>query len=102
MAWLGACIGPTRFEVGSDVLAAFGADTGAISSDTSSRFVARGCGKWLADVPGLARDRLAAAGVRRIDGGHWCTVSDGSRFFSFRRDGVTGRMATAIWIVPSI
>jgi len=101
-AWLGACIGPTRFEVGSDVLAAFGADAGALGSDTPSRFVPRGGGKWLADLSGLARDRLVAAGVRRIDGGHWCTVSDSSRFFSFRRDGVTGRMAAAIWIVPSI
>ena len=62
------------------------------------RFVARAGGKWLADLPGLARDRLAAAGVRRVAGGDWCTVSDRSRFFSFRRDGVTGRMAAAIWI----
>lgn len=101
-AWLGACIGPTRFEVGSDVVAAFATDPAATAGDTSPRFVPRGDGKWLADLPGLARDRLAAAGVRRVGGGHWCTVSDSSRFFSFRRDGVTGRMAAAIWITRPI
>lgn len=96
-AWLGACIGPTRFEVGADVLAAFGAASQPGMS--SARFVAAGqAGKWLADLPALARDRLQAAGVRRISGGRWCTVSEPSRFFSFRRDRVTGRMAAAIWI----
>ena len=97
-AWLGACIGPSRFEVGSDVLAAFAADSGTAAGEASTRFVARGGGKWLADLAGLARDRLVAAGVRRVTGGDWCTVSDSSRFFSYRRDGVTGRMAAAIWI----
>ena len=90
--WLGACIGPRAFEVGADVVQAFGAASG--------RFVERTGipGKWLADLPGLARDRLRAAGVQRVSGGHWCTVEAPSRFFSFRRDGVTGRMAAAIWI----
>ena len=95
--WLGACIGPRRFEVGVDVLDAFGADPRA----GGGRFVARGAahpGKWLADLTGLARDRLTAAGVRDVRGGGWCTVSDASRFFSFRRDGVTGRMVAAVWI----
>ena len=92
-AWLGACIGPTQFEVGPDVLEAFGA-SGA------PRFVAAKPGKWLADLPALAHDRLRAAGARSIGGGEWCTVSDPSRFFSFRRDRVTGRMAAAIWIEP--
>jgi polyphenol oxidase len=101
-AWLGACIGPTRFEVGGDVLAAFGAESGTEAGAASTRFVARGGGKWLADLPGLARDRLVAAGVRRVAGGDWCTVSDSSRFFSFRRDGLTGRMAAAIWITRPI
>jgi polyphenol oxidase len=100
-AWLGACIGPTRFEVGADVLAAFGVDPEHSGSAGQPRFVARGGAKWLADLPALARDRLTAAGVRRIDGGNWCTVSDPSRFFSFRRDGVTGRMAAAVWIAPA-
>jgi YfiH family protein len=94
--WLGACIGPARFEVGSDVLDAF--DARVSGAAASPRFVAQGGGKWLADLPSLARDRLRAAGVRAIDGGHWCTVSDPSRFFSFRRDRATGRMAALIWI----
>ena len=92
-AWLGACIGPAQFEVGPDVLDAFG-PSGA------PRFAAKGPGKWLADLPALARDRLHAAGLRSIGGGEWCTVSDPSRFFSFRRDRITGRMAAAVWIGP--
>jgi YfiH family protein len=93
-AWLGACIGPTRFEVGPDVLQAFDA------APDSPRFKAHAPGKWLADLPGLARDRLQAAGVTDIGGGRWCTVSEPSRFFSFRRDRVTGRMAAFVWIEP--
>jgi len=92
-AWLGACIGADAFEVGADVLSAFGVEPG--SGDR--RFNATEGGKWLADLAGLARDRLRAAGVERVSGGEWCTVSDPSRFFSFRRDGVTGRMAAAVW-----
>lgn len=95
--WLGACIGPSAFEVGPDVLAAFGVAAG---SGASARFVPKGAGKWLADLPGLARDLLGAAGVRAVSGGSWCTVSEPSRFFSFRRDGVTGRLAAAVWIEP--
>ena len=91
-AWLGACIGPTRFEVGADVLQAFGA------GPESPRFKPHAPGKWLADLPGLARDRLQAAGVIDVSGGDWCTVSDASRFFSYRRDRVTGRMAAFVWI----
>jgi YfiH family protein len=98
-AWLGACIGPSAFEVGADVLAAFGADPHSLSAAGGSRFVAHGGEKWLADLPRLTRDRLAAAGVRRVTGGNWCTVSERARFFSYRRDRVTGRMAAAIWIV---
>jgi YfiH family protein len=98
-AWLGACIGPQRFEVGEDVLRAFG--TVAAGTDTP-RFrrvpAVDRAARWLADLPGLTRDRLAAAGVVKVNGGAWCTVEDGSRFFSFRRDGVTGRMAACIWI----
>ncbi len=96
--WLGACIGPRQFEVGADVLEAFGADP---AQTDLRRFVPRGgerAGKWLANLPQLARDRLQAAGVRRVSGGEWCTVELASRFFSYRRDGVTGRMAAAIWI----
>ena len=99
-AWLGACIGPEAFEVGADVLAAFGVDADTPGTTALRRFRARGGRKWLADLPGLARDRLAAAGVVQVDGGRWCTVSEPTRFFSYRRDGVTGRMAAAIWIAP--
>ena len=101
-AWLGACIGADAFEVGADVLAAFGAaaEDDAAPPDAVRRFRARAGGKWLADLPGLARDRLAAAGVDRIDGGRWCTVADPARFFSYRRDRTTGRMAATIWIAP--
>jgi YfiH family protein len=93
--WLGACIGPRRFEVGVDVLEAFGAEPLPVDSEN---FKSSSPGKWLADLPGLARARLARAGVSRIDGGAGCTVEEASRFFSFRRDGVTGRMAAAVWI----
>lgn len=100
-AWLGPCIGPRAFEVGADVLAGFGVDP----SQPHPRFAPGAPGKWLADLAGLARDRLTSLGLRRIDGGGWCTVEDASRFFSFRRDrplhGNSGRMAAAIWIDPA-
>lgn len=95
--WLGACIGPRQFEVGPDVLRAFGADP--TRADTPC-FMPHHPGKWLADLPSLARDRLQAAGAEHVSGGRWCTVEDRSRFFSFRRDGRTGRMAAAVWIEP--
>ena len=100
--WLGPCIGPRRFEVGADVLQAFGVDPATAQAPDAEapvpRFVPLTANKWLADLPGLARDRLAACGVEAVSGGTWCTASDASRFFSFRRDGVTGRMAAAIWL----
>ncbi len=96
--WLGACIGPAQFEVGPGVLEAFGASPQA---NASPRFVVKGAGSWYADLPALARDRLQAAGVHAIGGGRWCTVSEPSRFFSFRRDRVTGRMVAVIWIERS-
>jgi copper oxidase (laccase) domain-containing protein len=100
VAWLGACIGPRSFEVGPDVLAAFGfaADAAAAAGPAAGRFMPCREGKWLADLPRLARDRLAAAGVREVAAADACTVAEPSRFFSFRRDGVTGRMAAAVWI----
>ena len=97
VAWLGPCIGPRAFEVGADVLAAFGAaPAGHPRFAPSPR--ADGSPRWLADMPGLARDRLQALGVEQISGGAWCTVEDRSRFFSFRRDHVSGRMAAAVWL----
>ncbi len=98
-AWLGPCIGPRQFEVGADVLRAFGQDRRV----DMPRFVRRerpdGATRWLADLQGLAQDRLAAAGVGAITVTPACTAEDASAFFSFRRDGVTGRMAAAIWRV---
>jgi len=113
-AWIGAGIGPMRFQVGADVVEAFGgvartgaADTPAVSGNSRSasspdpRFVPEQPGKWLANLPLLARERLQAAGVSQVSGGTWCTVSDPSRFFSFRRDRITGRMAALVWIGDS-
>ncbi len=94
--WLGPCIGPDAFEVGVDVLAGFDAQPGSVDPEKFRPCAARP-GKWLANLPSLARDRLKAAGVQQVSGGTWCTVTDRSRFFSYRRDGVTGRMAAAIW-----
>ena len=94
-AWLGAAIGPGRFEVGADVLDAFGSG-GAARFATAPPVT--GAPKWHADLAGLARDRLTACGVRDLSGGERCTAADASAFFSFRRDGVTGRMAAAVWV----
>ena len=94
-AWLGPCIGPRQFEVGDDVRQAFVGH----QSDAELRFAPLGAGKWLAHLPLLATDRLRQRGVKSISGGNWCTVEDASRFFSFRRDRITGRMVAAIWLV---
>lgn len=96
LAWLGPAIGPDMFEVGQDVLDAFtGHDAKAIQAfkEIPSRQ-----GKYLADIYLLARQRLAGAGVEQISGGQFCTVNDADRFYSFRRDRVTGRMASLIWL----
>jgi len=99
LAWLGPAIGPRAFEVGREVRDAFlGAAGPGLSADTAACF--RACpdrpGKWLADLYGLARIRLAVLGVNRVSGGQWCTYSEDRRFFSHRRDGSTGRMACLI------
>jgi YfiH family protein len=95
--WLGACIGPRAFEVGPDVLLAFGGDPSDPSGIDPLCFQPVGPHKWRANLQQLARDRLQAAGVVRVSGSEACTVEQPSRFFSFRRDGVTGRMVAAIW-----
>lgn len=96
MAWLGPAIGPTAFEVGDEVRAAFvDVDPGAAAA-----FVAGAPGKWFADLFQLARRRLAACGVGAIYGGGVCTFADADRFFSHRRDRLSGRQATLIWRVP--
>lgn len=95
IAWLGPAIGPQAFEVGDDVRAAFMAQA-AIAADAFRRHGDR----WHADLYRLAHQRLAALGVTQIHGGGLCTYSDSARFYSYRRDGVTGRMATLIWMDP--
>jgi len=97
LAWLGPCIGPDAFEVGPEVKAAF------VSHDAGAKdlFKPHGNGKWLADLQGLARHRLQAMGITLIfgnDGGReWCTVANPSRFFSHRRDRISGRLAASVW-----
>jgi len=93
-AWLGPAIGPGAFEVGADVRDAF---VGACADDAGA-FAAKGNGKWLADLYALARARLARAGVPAVSGGGACTYRDAARFFSYRRDGATGRMAALAWL----
>jgi polyphenol oxidase len=98
LAWLGPCIGPEAFEVGPEVRAAFVTrDAGAAAA-----FRPHGKGKFLADLPALARRRLAAIGIVAVHGNDgsraWCTVSERSRFFSHRRDRVSGRLAASIWL----
>jgi len=96
MAWLGPAIGPHAFEVGEEVRAAF------LQADAAAdgAFRPASAGHWLADIYELARLRLANRGVTCVYGGGLCTFSDTARFYSYRRDGTTGRMATLIWLVP--
>lgn len=94
LAFLGPAIGPAAFEVGADVRDAFLARSMA----AEDAFVAQRPGKWLADLFALARQRLRAIGVTQIHGGGVCTYSDPRRFFSHRRDKITGRMAALIWL----
>ena len=96
MAWLGPSIGPKHFEVGAEVREALvKGDLGA-----EAAFLPNARGRFMADLNALARRRLAALGVNRIYGGGHCTYADGDRYFSHRRDGVTGRQATLIWLAP--
>lgn len=96
LVWLGPAIGPQAFEVGEDVRQAF------ISHQAEAQvaFVPHpvNANKWLADIYQLARLRLAQVGVTAVYGGEHCTFSDSERFYSYRRDGVTGRQATLIWL----
>jgi hypothetical protein len=94
MAWLGPAIGPAAFEVGDEVRAAFVAD----DAGAARCFTPSPAGRWLADLYALARRRLAAAGVSWIGGDGECTYSDPRRYYSYRRDGVTGRMASLVWL----
>jgi polyphenol oxidase len=98
MAWLGPAIGPEHFEVGAEVREALlQADPGA-----EGAFVLNARGRFMADLAALARRRLQALGVGRIDGGGQCTHADAGRYFSYRRDGITGRQATLIWLENTV
>jgi YfiH family protein len=95
LAWLGPAIGPQRFEVGAEVREAFLRHDAA--ADAAFHPYAGRPGKFLADIYRLARLRLSAAGVGEVSGGGWCTVDD-ARFYSYRRDKTTGRMASVVWL----
>ena len=97
LAWMGAAIGPRAFEVGDDVRLAFVTQ----HPEAAAAFVPDPSGvpgKWLADIYQLARIRLNRVGVQEIYGGGRCTFNEADRFYSYRRDGVTGRMASLIWL----
>ena len=101
-AWLGPCIGPAAFEVGEDVLQAFGIDPGArhIGGDLHQAFqkqpLREGRQRWLANLPLLARQRLQNCDVQHITGGQWCTYNQSTLFYSYRRESITGRMAASV------
>lgn len=92
MAWLGPAIGPKAFEVGSEVRSAFMAQ-----DEEAEQAFSLSADKWLGDLYLIARQRLNKRGITQIYGGGECTYSNPTQFFSFRRDGLTGRMATMIW-----
>lgn len=94
LAWLGPAISQRHFEVGAEVREAFIAH----HRQAAEAFIAQGEGKYLADLYLLAHQRLGALGVTRIHGGTHCTYGERERFYSYRRDGVTGRMGTFIWM----
>ncbi|MFT7413675.1 MAG: YfiH family protein [Methylophagaceae bacterium] len=96
MAWLGPAIGPSHFEVGPDVYQTFTQH----SAKAMQAFQQTDATHYLADIYVLARQRLAILGVNAVFGGDLCTATDKQRFFSYRRDDITGRMASMIWISP--
>lgn len=93
LVWLGPAIGPEHFEVGAEVRTAFLAK----SAGYAPAFKQHRHDKWLADIYQLARINLAALGIDKVYGGNFCTATDHERFYSYRRDKDTGRMATLIW-----
>lgn len=94
MAWLGPAIGPEAFEVGDEVREQF------ISLDSKNQYYFKPSPnkRWLADIYALARHQLQTLSVMSIYGGGYCTVRDAERFYSYRRDGSSGRMASLIWL----
>lgn len=102
LAWLGPAIGPAAFEVGAEVRDAFLCAAGAATEATEAAFRPSPgrAGHFYADLYALARLRLAAVGVTAVYGGDLCTYMHEKRFYSYRRDGITGRMASVITLVP--
>jgi polyphenol oxidase len=103
LAWLGPAIGPQAFEVGGEVREAFRARQrdAAAREAVDAAFVPAAAGKFRADLYALARLGLAALGIDRVHGGGLCTYGSPELFYSYRRDGVTGRMASLIWMAPA-
>jgi len=97
MVWLGPAIGARAFEVGEDVRAVFL----GLGTEYANVFRPHMQGKWMMDIYAAARLQLAALGVHQVFGGDYCTFEDHQRFYSYRRDGRTGRMASLIWIIPA-
>jgi YfiH family protein len=97
-AWIGPAAGPARYEIGEEVRERFLAQ----DPRSASAFVATRPGHWRVDLPAIARMRLEVAGMApaHVHGGNLCTISDPRRFFSHRRDGRSGRIATLAWIAP--
>lgn len=102
VAWMGPAIGAYQFEVGNEVRQAFlqsAMDESSVRHVTAAFCPVEGkSGKYLANIYGLAKHRLLRAGVAEVHGGEYCTVSNSGRFYSFRRDGVTGRQASLVWL----
>jgi hypothetical protein len=94
MAWFGPAISQRAFEVGEEVRTTFIAH----NAQAKEAFLPGVNGKWQADIYLLARQRLNAIGINRVYGGDLCTYSDPAHFYSYRRDGVTGRMGSFIWL----
>ena len=106
-AWLGPAIGPDHFEVGDEVRAAFvridplaAAAFRPVACEGAATDGAVTASKWWADLFILARQRLLRAGVTHVEGGGVCTYTDDRRFYSYRRDGRTGRFASMVWLEP--
>lgn len=98
LVWLGPAIGPAAFEVGDEVRQVFLEQAADDASAFTPSINADNKGHWMADLYALSRQRLARSGVSSVYGGEYCTYTDAGRFYSYRRDGVTGRMASLIWL----
>lgn len=99
LAWMGPAIGPDRFEVGEEVIEQLSA-TGNSNNDWYRP--ANRAGKFFVDLYSLARDRLIKSGVEEVSGGGLCTFTDDRHFYSYRRQGQCGRMASLVWLGPPV